>query len=135
MDETEHRTARPPHVRQHGKDDPEAPHDNAVVLVYTTFPALGDAKSAGRDLVAQGLAACVNILPQMTSIYVWEGQAEEADEVVMIVKTTQRCRMAALEAIKRLHPYDVPARMVIPVTGGGEDFLSWIGSQCRAGQD
>jgi len=135
MDETEHRTAQPPHVRQHGKDDLETPHDDAVILVYTTFPALGDAKSAGRDLVAQGLAACVNVFPQMTSIYIWEGQAEEDDEVVMIVKTTERCRTAVLETIQRLHPYDVPARMVIPVTGGGEDFLAWIRSQCRAGRD
>jgi periplasmic divalent cation tolerance protein len=135
MNESEPRAVQAPHDRPHGTDAAEARHDNAVILVYTTFPALGDAKSAGRDLVAGGLAACVNIFPQMTSIYVWDGKAEEADEVVMIVKTTERCRSAVLDEIQRLHPYDVPARMVIPVTGGGVDFLNWIGSQCRPGRD
>ncbi len=135
MSESEHRAVQAPHDRQHTTSDTETRDDNAVILVYTTFPALGDAKNAGRDLVARGLAACVNIFPQMTSIYVWEGKAEEADEVVMIVKTTEQRRTAVLDEIQRLHPYDVPARMVIPVTGGGEDFLNWIGSQCRAGKD
>ncbi len=135
MNDSEHHAVQAPHDRRPGTTDTETRHDNAVILVYTTFPALEDAKKAGRKLVALGLAACVNILPQMTSIYVWEGKAEEGDEVVMIVKTTQACRTAVLDEIQRLHPHDLPARLVIPVTGGGEDFLNWIGSQCRAGQD
>jgi periplasmic divalent cation tolerance protein len=135
MNDSEQRAAPAPHDRRPETEEIEARHDNGVILVYTTFPALGDAKSAGRDLVARGLAACVNIFPQMISIYVWEGKAEEGDEVVMIVKTTEACRTAVLDEIQRQHPYDVPARMVIPVTGGGEDFLDWIGSQCRAGKD
>ena len=120
------------HARQSGDDGTEQPHDNAAILIYTTFPGLAEAKSAGRDLVAKQLAACVNIFPQMTSIYVWDGQTEETQEVVMLVKTVERCRGAVLEDIKRLHPYDVPARMVLPVTGGGEDFLAWIRAHCRA---
>ena len=105
-------------------------HDNAAVLVYTTFPSQEDAKRVGRALVEARLAACVNIFPQMTAIYRWEGKLQEDGETAMIVKTTGECADKALQEIKRLHPYSVPARLVLPVVGGGSDFLAWISEQC-----
>jgi len=113
-------------------DRPESPHHNAVNLVYTTFPTLEDAKKTGGALVERGLAACVNILPQMTSIFSWEGKIEEDSEIVMIVKTTGARVQEVMGTIRELHPYSVPALMVIPVAGGGEDFLSWIAEQCAS---
>ncbi len=105
-------------------------HDNAAVLVYTTFPAQEDAKRIGRALVEARLAACVNIFSQMTAIYIWEGKIEEDGETAMIVKTTDERSAEVLQEIKRMHPYSVPARLVLPVVGGGGDFLAWICDQC-----
>ncbi len=104
--------------------------ESEAVLIYSTFPSEDEAKKAGRALVGDGVAACVNIFPQMTSIYVWEGKVEEGGEAAMIVKTTRTRSHDALTAIKRLHPYSVPARLVLPVIDGGADFLAWIAQQC-----
>lgn len=106
-------------------------YDNAAVLVYTTFPSEDDAKKAARTLVEAGLAACANIFPQMTAVYRWEGQLQEDGEAAMIVKTTRERSEEVLARLKSLHPYSLPARLVLPVIGGGEDFLSWIAAQCR----
>lgn len=107
-------------------------HDDTAVLIYTTFPSEADAKATGRALVEGRLAACVNILPGIIAIFAWEGQLDEARETAMIVKTTQGRSAEALAEIKRLHPYATPARLVLPVAGGGEDFLQWIAAQVRA---
>lgn len=108
-------------------------NDKDAVLIYTTFPSLDDAKKAGRALVEDKLAACVNIFPPMTAIYVWENRLEEDTETAMIVKSMAKRAAEVLDEIKRLHPYSTPARLVLPVTGGGEDFLNWIAAQCGPG--
>ncbi len=100
--------------------------DGRAVLIYTTFPSQGEAEKAGRFLVENRLAACVNIFPGMTAIFFWDGKTEQATETAMLVKTAKTRANEALAAIKRLHPYDVPARLVLPVTGGGADFIDWI---------
>jgi periplasmic divalent cation tolerance protein len=120
------------YVEEKQGETEQAAHENAAVLVYTTFPSPSDAKNAGRALVEVGLAACVNIIPGMTAIYQWDGKIEEGSEAVMIVKTIAARSEAVLEEIKRLHPYSLPARLVLPVAGGGADFLGWIAQQCRA---
>jgi periplasmic divalent cation tolerance protein len=104
--------------------------DVCAILIYTTFPSESEAKKAGRALVEGGLAACVNIFPHMVSIFSWQGEVEEASEAAMIVKTVKAREGEVLSEIKRLHPYAVPARLVLPVAGGGEDFLRWIAEQC-----
>jgi periplasmic divalent cation tolerance protein len=106
--------------------------EKAVVLIYTTFPSLNEAQNAGRSLVESKLAACVNIFPGMISVYSWQGKTEEANEAAMIIKTAKTCTGDVLQALKRLHPYDVPARLVLPVTDGGEDFLRWIVAESTA---
>ena len=105
--------------------------DDTAVLIYTTFPSEADAKATGRALVEGRLAACVNILPGIIAIFAWDGALDEAVETAMIVKTTQGRAAEALAEIKRLHPYTTPARLVLPVAGGGEDFLQWIAAQVR----
>jgi periplasmic divalent cation tolerance protein len=104
--------------------------DISAILIYTTFPSESEAKKVGRALVESGLAACVNIFPHMVAIFWWQGAVEEADEAAMIVKTVKARADDVLAEIKRLHPYTVPARLVLPLAGGGEDFLRWIGEQC-----
>lgn len=119
-------------VRQtHDEPVDQTSHSTKAILVYTTFPTAGDAKKAAHALVTAGLAACVNLIEQLTAIYVWEGTVEEDSEVGMIIKTTEDRREEVLAEIKRLHPFSTPARIVLPIIGGGTDFLSWIESQCQ----
>jgi periplasmic divalent cation tolerance protein len=96
------------------------------VLVYTTYPSLVEAEQAGRGLVEARLAACVNILPGMVSIYRWQGAIERADEVVMIIKTQPALAERVKAAVEANHPYDVPAILFIDTTGGGKPFIDWI---------
>lgn len=96
------------------------------VLVYTTYPSLVEAEQAGRLLVEKGLAACVNILPGMRSIYRWKGKVEAAEEVVMIVKTRDGQKEAVASAVKRNHSYDTPAILFLPAEGGDADYIKWV---------
>ena len=103
-------------------------NDNPVVI-YTTCPTLATAEEIGAKLVESGLAACVNILPGMISIYSWQGQSQRDEELVMIVKTTEAVAERAIETINELHPYDVPAALTLPASGGSAAFMSWISEQ------
>lgn len=96
------------------------------VLVYSTFPSSEAAEAAGGELVDRQLAACVNIIPGMTSIYHWQGERHRDAEVVMIIKTRSSLANRVVSEIRSLHPYANPALLVIPVEGGSGDFISWI---------
>jgi periplasmic divalent cation tolerance protein len=96
------------------------------VIVLTTFPADGDAGSLGTKLVEERLAACVNILPPMLSVYRWKGSIEKANERQFLIKTTM-ARLPELESrLKALHPYETPEFLVLPITGGSPEYLSWL---------
>lgn len=103
--------------------------NDKAVLVYTTFPSLDVAEEIGAALVDSGLAACVNILPGMVSIYSWQGARQRDSEVVMIVKTRQARSGEAMAEIRRRHPYETPALLLVPVEGGSPDYLAWIADQ------
>ena len=98
-------------------------------LVYTTFARLEDAKRVGEALVAARLAACVNIFPGMISIFEWKGARETANEVAMIIKTRGSLTEAVLAETKRLHPYELPALLVLPTEGGSAEYCAWIMGQ------
>ena len=100
-----------------------------VALIYTTFPSKSEAKKAGRALVESGAAACVNIFPKMTSLYIWEGKVQQSREAAMLIKTAKERGADVLSEVKRLHPYSLPARLLLAVDGGGDDFLQWICDQ------
>lgn len=99
------------------------------VLVYTTYPSIVEAEGAGRLLVEKGLAACVNILPGMRSIYRWQGKIESAEEVVMIVKTKEAQKEAVAAAVKENHAYDTPAILFVSAEGGDRAYVDWILSE------
>lgn len=102
-------------------DDTDLP-----VLVYATFPSIDEAKSVGGALVDARLAACVNVFPGMVSIYEWEGARETAEEVAMIIKTRKGLTEQVIAEVKRLHPYDLPALLVLPTEGGSAEYCAWI---------
>ena len=101
------------------------------VIVLTTLPTDSDAEKFASQLVEERLVACVSILPAMRSIYRWDGAIERADERQLLLKTSST-RLAALEArVRALHPYDVPEFVVIPITRGSADYLSWLAENTR----
>ena len=99
-----------------------------VAIVLTTF-GVGQALTVGRVLVEERLAACVNVLPAMTSIYRWEGEVRQDSETVLILKTTED-RLDALTArVRALHSYDLPCVVALPIRGGNPAFLDWIAGE------
>lgn len=101
------------------------------ILVLTNLPNAAAAKAIARQLVEMRLAACVNMLPQVQSIYQWNGAVEEANEITLLIKTTQG-RYADLEAsIKAAHPYDVPEIIAMPIVQGLPQYLDWIANETK----
>lgn len=101
----------------------------SAVLVYMTAASLSEAETIGRTLVEERLAACVNMVPGMRSIYRWQGTIESATEIVLIAKTRQDLAPALLTRVKALHSYDVPCAVVLPIIDGLPDFLRWIDAE------
>jgi len=108
-----------------------APGESEFVIVYSTFPDREAAEKTGRTLVEAKLAACVNILAPMTSIFEWEGALETASEFPVLIKTRRLLAGRAIEAAKALHPYTVPCFLILPVAGGNSDYLAWARAQTR----
>ncbi len=97
-----------------------------AALVYTTYPTKESAIAAGKALVEAGRAGCINIIPAMTAVYVWNGVTEVADEVVLIAKVTPGGAKTVCDAIRQAHPYETPAILVLPVAAAGADYLDWL---------
>jgi periplasmic divalent cation tolerance protein len=105
---------------------------SAFVIVLTTWPADHDAEPFARMVVDERLAACVNILPPMRSIYRWQGAVEHATECQLVMKTTAGCVEDLKTRIAALHPYDVPEILVLSIGGGAERYLDWLRENTRA---
>jgi periplasmic divalent cation tolerance protein len=100
--------------------------DTAQLLVITNFPDAAQAAQAARALVDERLAACINVLPPMHSVYRWEGAVETAEEHLLLIKA-RRADYARLEdRIRALHPYDVPEVIATPIVAGLPAYLAWI---------
>jgi periplasmic divalent cation tolerance protein len=97
-----------------------------AALVYVTAPNREEAVRIGRTVVAESLAACANILDGMTSIFRWHGELQEESEAVLLLKTRAELASQVVHRVQELHPYDVPAILVLPVVSGSTLFMSWI---------
>lgn len=102
----------------------------AEVLVYVTAASRDHAVLIGRTLVQERLAACVNVLGPIASIYRWEGEVFEEEEVAFLVKTRSGLVQALSERIEDLHDYETPCVVAVEIAGGNPEFLAWIGKQC-----
>ena len=96
------------------------------VLALTTVPKDLDATSLAQDIVGSGLAACVNVLPGITSVYVWKGVPQTDSEQQLIIKTTSDQVDSLWELLRGRHPYEVPEFLVVPVIDGSEQYLEWV---------
>lgn len=97
-----------------------------AVFVYTTYPSVVEAETTGNALVEARLAACVNILPGMISVYRWHGAVERGEEAVMIIKTRASLAESVCASVKATHPYDTPSIVVLPVETVDERYFAWI---------
>ena len=96
------------------------------VLVLVTIPADAETEAFARGLVETGVAACVNVLPKMLSVYRWEGEVESEAEHQVLIKTTSAGVPSLWQRVRDLHPYDVPEFLVIPIIDGNEAYLKWV---------
>jgi periplasmic divalent cation tolerance protein len=97
-----------------------------AIFVYTTYPSVVEAETAGKALVERRLAACVNILPGMISHYAWQGAVERAEEAVMIIKTRASLAEPVRAAVKEMHSYSTPAILVLPIESVDSSYLEWL---------
>jgi periplasmic divalent cation tolerance protein len=103
---------------------------SSVSIVLTTIGADADAASLARTLIDERLAACVNIMPPMTSVYRWQGKVEQDREQQMVIKTASD-RVAALQdRLRQLHPYELPEFLILTATGS-EAYLAWVGESVK----
>jgi periplasmic divalent cation tolerance protein len=104
-------------------------------LVLTTCPHEEAARALAAPLIDARLAACINIVPGVHSIYRWKGRIEEGRECMLLIKTT-RDRYPALEQhIRTAHPYELPEIVAMELTAGSADYLAWISEGCRVHAD
>jgi len=100
--------------------------DTGKIAVLMTAPNEEEAAAIACALVEAKLAACVNLVKGVRSIYSWQGKTEDASEVLMIAKTRQELFEALAAKVKELHSYDVPEIIALPVLDGSADYLEWI---------
>jgi len=106
--------------------------ESEYVIVLTTLPADGEIASAfARTLVEDRVAACVNVLSEMQSVYAWEGTVEEEQERQVVIKTCRDRLLSLWDRVKELHSYEVPEFVVLPIIDGNDAYLRWIHDSTR----
>ncbi|OOZ37801.1 divalent-cation tolerance protein CutA [Solemya velesiana gill symbiont] len=100
-----------------------------TLLIYCTCPDLKTAEEIAGQLVDDGLAACVNLVPGIVSIYQWQGERDRAEESLLLIKTSQPRYRELEKKIVTLHPYELPEIIVVPVEQGLPGYLDWV-KQC-----
>lgn len=105
------------------------------IVVLTTCAVESDAERIARALVDGRLAACVNVVPGVRSFYHWKGETENSQEFLLIVKTSRDLFGALRAEMEKLHPYELPELLALPVVAGSEDYLVWLQSNLRGAQE
>jgi periplasmic divalent cation tolerance protein len=103
----------------------EAAMTNARI-VLTTAGSREEARKIAHELVERKLAACVNIVPQIESVYRWQGNVETAQEWLLLIKTQAELYERVRDALKKLHSYDLPECVMLELTAGSQEYLDWI---------
>ena len=105
------------------------------IVVLTTCAAEADAERLARALVEGRLAACVNVVPGVRSFYRWKGEVDSGVEFLLIIKTSRELFPALRAEMERLHPYELPELLALPVVAGAENYLSWFQAGLRGAQE
>lgn len=104
------------------------------LFVYITTSSIDEARALGRKILDQRLAACINIIPMMESMYWWQGEIESAEEVVLIAKTTSDLLDELTKMVKSNHSYSCPCIAAIPVSPGNNDYFQWLAENLKKKQ-
>lgn len=104
-----------------------------VLLVLTNLPNRDAAMVLARALIERRVAACVNVLGACTSVYRWRDAVEEAGEIPMLIKTTDAAYPALEQAIRELHPYELPEIVAVPLSRGLPGYLDWVSAETQPG--
>jgi len=102
------------------------------IVVLVTASNSEEAARLARALVEQRLAACVNVVSGLRSIYWWQGRVEDADEILLVAKTARHLLPAATRLVQSLHSYTVPEIIALPIVGGAAPYLEWLTGEVRA---
>jgi periplasmic divalent cation tolerance protein len=100
-----------------------------AVLLLTTFGTRDDAERAGETLVEGRLAACGSVIPVIHSFFYWEGRLQREHESLLLLKTTAAGSARLQDELRRLHPYENPEILEVPVSGGSADYLAWVAAE------
>lgn len=103
------------------------------IVVFITAGSQEEARMIGDTLISQRKAACVNIIPQINSLFRWEGKIEDDRESLLLVKTRAELFPEVVDAVKSVHSYDVPEIIALPIVEGSQDYLKWIGEETETG--
>lgn len=98
-------------------------------FVYITTSGIEESKNIGKILVEDKLAACVNIIPSIESIYLWKGEIEDDNESLLIAKTKRENIDKIIKRVKEIHSYETPAILAIPIIEGSKDYLDYLDSE------
>lgn len=102
-----------------------------IVVALVTCPTKAVARRLGTAVIRHHLAACVNIIPAVESIFFWKGRVERCPETLLVIKTTKRRFESLRRAVLKWHPYDVPEIIALPVTLGSAPYLNWVIASTR----
>jgi len=105
----------------------------AYLVVFITTSSCEEARKIADALVEQSKAACVNIVPQVKSLFRWKGKIEEAEESLLVVKTRAKLFPEVMNLVKGIHSYEVPEIIALPITEGNPDYLEWIDEETEKG--
>jgi periplasmic divalent cation tolerance protein len=100
-------------------------------IILCTCADRDQAEKIARQLIERQLAACVNILPGVHSIYRWQGNVESAEEVLLLIKTRAALSPEVQSTIATLHSYEIPEFLLLPISGGSEPYLAWLSANLR----
>ena len=95
-------------------------------IILTTVSAVEEGESIANILVEKQLAACINIIPKISSVYRWEGKVHSESEILLLIKTTKDLETEVYREVQNVHPYDTPELITVPITNGSKTYLDWM---------